>query len=68
MFERVALGQVAPGIEDRDHGAIADLFAGIPHLRDPAAVAEAPQVIRREPSPRGVLPSTAGHRKIAAMT
>ncbi len=47
---RVAAGDVAPGVEDRDHRTARELLERVAHLLDPRAMAERPQRVGPEPA------------------
>ena len=49
---RVALAQIAPRVEDRDHGPALGLVGRVAHLPQPAAVAEGAEVVGGEPALR----------------
>ncbi len=46
----VTVGEIAPGIDDSNHGLAGEIFSGIPHLLGARAVAKRTHGIARKPA------------------
>ena len=47
---RVAGVEIRPGVDDPDHGPADPILRRVSHLHQPRAMAEAAQIVRREPA------------------